>query len=274
MVKVSEVKNGYFQHDFFPQGDKKILHLLDELSYEGYGLFWKIVEFMHTNELAVGEERFVCGKEFEAKVKKILTEFQLFRIEDNKYISDRILRNISAQEEKKQKAATAANTRWQLSKFKEIYKEIFETEPVLSDKVIAAIRKMSSKVNNFESILPDVLYTMKCLKFDNNPEFKPSIDWLFEGKNFTQMLNGGYGDMRSWSDHKAFLARKKAEAENQGKEVTVDLETIVNKIDAINFIKSKIPKISTTKLLPPEMRKLAKKFDITLNDLRGEKNGI
>ena len=97
MAKVSEITAPYFSHDMYPQKDKSIVMLMDEFGYEGYGLYWRIVEFMHQNELCVGEERLIAGKDYVEKVKSILNNFDLFRIEDNRYISDRILRNLAEQ---------------------------------------------------------------------------------------------------------------------------------------------------------------------------------
>ena len=69
MTKVSKLKNPWFQHDLFPLGDKKIIKLIDIMGNEGYGLFWRIVEFMHKNELNAGEENLIAGKENAAKIQ-------------------------------------------------------------------------------------------------------------------------------------------------------------------------------------------------------------
>ncbi len=109
MTKVSEIVEPYFSHDIASRQDRDIILLLDEMGYEGYGLFWAVVEFMHRNKLRVGEERLIAGKDYAEKVTHILNDFELFRIEDGEYISDRILRNINKQTEKSKKASAAIN---------------------------------------------------------------------------------------------------------------------------------------------------------------------
>ena len=91
MAKVSEIIEPYFSHDISSRQDRNIILLLDEMGYEGYGLWWAVVEFMHRNQLKVGEERLIAGKDNAEKVKRILNDFDLFRIEDDEYVSDRIL---------------------------------------------------------------------------------------------------------------------------------------------------------------------------------------
>ena len=50
MPKICDFEKPYFQHDFFAMSDKKIRKLIFELGYEGYGIFWAVVEFMHREE--------------------------------------------------------------------------------------------------------------------------------------------------------------------------------------------------------------------------------
>lgn len=277
-TKVSEITAPYFSHDMYPQKDKSIVMLMDELGYEGYGLYWRIVEFMHQNELCVGEERLIAGKSYIEKVTSILNDFNLFRVEDGKYISDRILRNLAEQKEKMESKSKAAKTRWGLSTLKKIYIEIFGKAPVLSDEEIERYFKLSDKIEDFKTKLPDILFTVKKLKFANNPDLDPSINWLLAKNNLNKLLNGEFGPLLSWEKHKKELEQKKKSAE-QKEQTTIQqeqenqmliaqIDSICNKIDAIEFI---INRNSDLNFINPSHKPLMQKFDITKKELENYK---
>lgn len=279
MAKVSEITAPYFSHDMYPQKDKSIVMLMDELGYEGYGLYWRIVEFMHQNELCVGEERLIAGKDYVEKVKSILNNFDLFRIEDNRYISDRILRNLAEQKEKMESKSKAAKARWGLSSLKKIYIEIFGKAPVLSDEEIETYLKLTDKIEDFKTKLPDILFTVKKLKFENNPNFDPSINWLLANKNLPKLLNGEFGPLLSWGKHKKELEQKKKSAEQkeqselqqeqENQKLIAQIDSICNKIDAIEFI---VNRNSDLNFINPAHKSLMQKFDITKKELENYKD--
>lgn len=274
MAKVSEITAPYFSHDMYPQKDKSIVMLMDEYGYEGYGLYWRIVEFMHQNELKVGEERLIAGKAYVEKVKSILNDFDLFRIEDDQYISDRILRNLAEQKEKMESKSKAAKARWGLSNLKKTYIEIFGKAPVLSDEEIEKYFKLTDKIEDFKTKLPDVLFTVKKLKFENNPDLDPSINWLLDKTNLHKLLNGQFGPLLSWEKHKKELEQKKKsaeqneQAENQqaqeNQKRLAQIDSIENKIDAIEFI---VNQNSNLNFINPAHKSLMQKFDITKKEL-------
>lgn len=274
MAKVSEITAPYFSHDMYPQKDKSIVMLMDELGYEGYGLYWRIVEFMHQNELCIGEERLIAGKDYVEKVKSILNDFNLFRIEDNRYISDRILRNLAEQKEKIETKSKAAKARWGLSYLKKVYIEIFGKAPVLSDEEIETYLKLTDKIEDFKTKLPDILFTVKKLKFENNPNLNPSINWLLANKNLPKLLNGQFGPLLSWEKHKKKLEQKEKanekeeqtelQQEEKEQKLTIQMDAIKNKIEAIEFI---VNQNSNLNFINPAHKNLMKKFDITKKEL-------
>ena len=280
MAKVSEITAPYFSHDMYPQKDKSIVMLMDEYGYEGYGLYWRIVEFMHQNELKVGEERLIAGKDYVEKVKSILNDFDLFRIEDDQYISDRILRNLAEQKEKMESKSKAAKARWGLSNLKKTYIEIFAKAPVLSDEEIEKYFKLTDKIEDFKTKLPDILFTVKKLKFENNPDFDPSINWLLDKTNLHKLLNGQFGPLLSWEKHKKELEQKKIsaeqneQAENQQEQENqkrlAQIDSIENKIDAIEFI---VNQNSNLNFINPAHKSLMQKFDITKKELENYSKG-
>lgn len=271
-AKTSSITEPYFSHDLFSREDKQIKLLIEEMGFEGYGLFWAIVEFMHRNTLKIGEERLVVGKANCEKVERILNDFGLFRIEDGEYVSDRILENIRKQEEKSKKASSAASAKWALSALKKAYIEVFGTEPCLDDPDIKAFLSSYNKFPVFKTRLKDVLYTLKKLKFENNKDFVPSINWLFQDNNLSKLLNGGFGELRSWSAHKQYLEQQKQEnlehVRGLGDE-RFDMNTVSSKTDAIELVLNNSTYVDVKKKLVvnPEYSGLIKKFDLSMTEL-------
>lgn len=266
MAKVSEITEPYFSHDISARQDKSIIFLIEEMGFEGYGLFWAVVEFMHRNKLNVGEERLVVGKDNADKVLRILNDFKLFRIEDGEYISDRIQNNISKQEEKSKKAKVAANTKWILSALKKAHIDVFGKEPVLNDDEVKVFLNYSNKIPNLKDKLPDLLYTTQRLKFENKPDFVGSVNWLLKQGNLTQMLNGGFGELKNWQAHKNWLMRQ----ECKGIEFTFDIDAVSSKAEAEELVltHSNFDAKKNRFIVDPEYTGLIGKFDLSKEKLR------
>lgn len=271
-TKTSSITEPYFSHDISSRQDKDIILLIDEMGFEGYGLFWAVVEFMHRNKLNVGEERLVVGKAYADKIERILNDFNLFRIENDEYISDRILANISKQEEKSKKASSAASAKWALSALKKAYLEVFEVEPCLKDEEIKNFLKYFNKFSILKDRLKDVLYTLKKLKFENNKDFTPSINWLLESNNLTKLINGAWGELRNWQAHKDYIAQQKKEKEQTLRglnDTRFDINSVSSKADAIELVLTNSTFIDATNrlVINPEYSGLVKKFDLSMSEL-------
>ena len=269
MAKVSEIVEPYFSHDVSSRQDRSIILLLDEMGYEGYGLFWAVVEFMHRNKLRVGEERLIAGKEYSDKVKQVLNDFELFRVEDDEYISDRILRNISKQEEKSKKASAAATAKWAMSALKTAHIEVFGIEPILEE-----VKKFLTYINRIPDLkdrLCDVLYTTQKLKFENKPDFVGSINWLLKETHLTQMLHGGFGEIKSWQKHKEW--QKKQEQKDKQGLTDFDIDTVGSVVDAKELVlsHSHFDKTKNQFIVEPQYVGLIDKFELSRKELRKEK---
>lgn len=303
MAKVSEITEPYFSHDIAARQDEKILKMLfsfrkraKEMSREelesfvalgSYGLFWAIVEYMHRNQLAVTDSDVIADdlripEEF---VKMVLNDFELFRIENGQYISDRILKNINKQEEKSSANSKAAKARWVLSKLKSDYMEIYGVAPALSDKEVAIFLKYSEQIENFKDNLADYLYTTKLLKFENNPKFNPSINWLLTDNHLPKLVNGEYGKISSWA--KAVAARKAQEKQEQIEQAkqeknSFNIETVPTRVEAVKILLRNCQWIKGLNRLQiyANAEPLLKKFDIDRNEIKelklkelGDSNG-
>lgn len=276
MVKVSSVTEPYFSHDYSTREKKEIKKLILDMGFEGYGLYWAIVEFMYRNELMIGEEALVIDKSYEEKIKSILNNYKLFHIDENCYISDRIIKTIEKQEEKSKNSKQAIETRWLISDFCSSYKAVMGDEPVLSDSDICSLKKHAKKIDDLRTKLPDILYTLKTLRFENNPKFVPTINWLLESNNLVKLLNGGYGELKSWKKHKEYLQAKEKERlaeeliKQQEAEHVFDIETVTSKAEAIELLVKNAVYIKAQNQckINPVFSPLLKKFDIALSEIK------
>ena len=290
MVKVSEITEPYFSHDISTRCDEKILKMLfafrksaKEMSREelesfvpmaAYGIFWAIVEYMHRNVLEIEDTEVLSDdlRVAEKFIKMILNEFGLFREEEGKYISDRILRNINKQEEKSNSRAKAAKAKWILSSLKSLCKEILNIDVVLDDSEKAKFLNYSERIENFKEKLPDILYTTKLLKFDNNPKFNPSVNWLLRDNHLGNLLSGEYGEMKSWSKHLAALKKleEQKQAEEQDNEPAEIYTHISSKAVALDILATKC-KVYQQKIIglgDPNLSELKNRFDISESELK------
>lgn len=279
MPKVSEIVNPYFAHDMTAKSDEKILKMFFDFRkysisvsdqtlqilapYAAYGIFWSVVEYMHRNTLSVDDVE-ILADELRVDVEilnKILNEYNLFKIENGYYVSDRINKNLNKVEEKASKASSAASKRWSLSNLKKVYKEIFNETPVLKPSEAEAYLTYANSIDDFKDRLPDILYSLKKLKFDDIPNFKPSINWLLEGNNLPKLLNGQYGKLKSWSNHLEYVSNRQGLIQETPE---VQAPEIDSKEAAIKYIKDYS---GSTKFLSPFAKELLQKFDINKEEL-------
>ena len=261
----------FLYHDLSARQSKELMLLIEDMGFEGYGLFWAIVEFMHKNNLKVGEERFVAGKEYVEKIKEILTNYGLFHTENDFYVSERIKRNLEKQKSKSEQASDAAKIKWLTADFEKYFTEIFGGEPVLEKEDIEALRDYSAKIKNFRKILPDILYTLSLIKWNGKAEgYYPSVGWLLSEHNLSEIVNGKYGKLKSWKEEKERRKKQKraeelalaaAEAEKQNE---FNLNNFTGKAEAVEFLRENIKDV---KHIIPPYKAIMKQFDITVKEL-------
>ena len=291
MAKTSEITKPYFSHDESASQDGKILKMFRDfrkLSKEmtreelesfvavgAYGIFWRIVEFMHGNNLLVDDVDVIADDlRIDTKfIEMILNNYELFRIEGDCYISDRILKNLNKQQSKSEKNKKSAETRWLLSDFDKNFEDIFGKKPVLSSDEIEALKKYSQQISDLREKLPDLLYTLKGLKFETDTKFVPSANWLLKGNNLLRLYNGEFGKLKHKLTEKEIAEQKKKQEQEEAKrnepsELELQVEKISSKADALDLIveqyKGKSIPMSMGKIfILPTLKDLMNKFDIT-----------
>lgn len=108
----------YFSHDSNAANDDKILALRMKHGWEGYGLFWALIErlreskdFMSVKDYNVIAFSFRTSPE---KIKSIINDFGLFAFtEDGKsFYSERLVKSMELKNQKSEKAREKAMKRW------------------------------------------------------------------------------------------------------------------------------------------------------------------
>lgn len=292
MAKTSEITKPYFSHDESASQDGKILKMFrdfrkmsKEMTREelesfvavgAYGVFWRIVEFMHGNNLLVDDVDVLADDlRIDTKyIQQILNDYELFRIEGDCYISDRILKNLNKQQSKSEKNKKSAETRWLLSDFDKNYEDVFGKKPVLSSEEIEALKKYSQQISDLREKLPDLIYTLKGLKFETDTKFVPSANWLLKGNNLLRLYNGEFGKLRHRKTEKeikaeeAELNAEQLEREESEKKRQAEIDSIDSKADAIEYISKYTFNAGGKLFVNPAVQPLQTKFDITIQELR------
>lgn len=259
----------FFSHDIGTRQNGSIIKLLMELGWEGYGLWWAIVEYMHRNEFPVTDESVVAYelRSNNAIIHKIMNNYDLFKIENGLYISDRILRNLDYRETKSEQSQEAANIRWLLVAFNKAYEREFGERPVLSTEEVEALKRYDNKIDDFRNKLPDIIYTLKGLKFETDINFKPCANWLLAKNNLARLVHGEFGKLKHRKTEKEIQEEQKKkeqeEKERNHSDFSEQLEKICNKIDALDLVSNYVTKQSGRLFIMPPLKKLMEKFDIT-----------
>ena len=106
----------YFSHDSNAQHDPKMIKLIYNLGWEGYGLYWGIVERLRNEKdycMPTDYECIAMAMRTECeRIKSIIEDYNLFVIEDDYFYSKSLLERMKLREIKSEKARESAYKRW------------------------------------------------------------------------------------------------------------------------------------------------------------------
>jgi len=94
----------YFPHDYEPTGDPKIQALIGEYGATGYGIFWRVVEMLHSNAehklpfkkyifLAIAKQLLTSVQQTEAIIQYCINDCELFVSDGEFFWSKRVNTN-------------------------------------------------------------------------------------------------------------------------------------------------------------------------------------
>lgn len=144
--KKQKVKEAYyFSHDGNARNDEKLLAVRMKYKWEGYGLFWAIVEKLReSTDYTLSKDYNLIAFDLRtdaSMIKSLIEDFGLFVFtEDGKYFySERLSNSMKFKETKSKKASENALKRWAKN---DSYTDVMQTH---SDR--NAIKRKESKVN-------------------------------------------------------------------------------------------------------------------------------
>jgi len=114
------MKKTYFNHDSTARNDYRIIKLRATLGYEGYGVFWSLLELLFTEENKICMSQYeilAYGLQCDSKIlKQVIEDFDLFVIEDGCFYSRRLNNQIEEINNKSNIAKENAKKRWNNAK--------------------------------------------------------------------------------------------------------------------------------------------------------------
>lgn len=107
----------YFPHDYNARHDLRIQALIEDCGASGYGIFWSIVELLHEEEghcLSYEDFTFkAVAKQMSTTVEQVIQvvdtciKYQLFKMEDKCFHSERVMKNVGKRQEISEKRSKA-----------------------------------------------------------------------------------------------------------------------------------------------------------------------
>jgi len=105
----------YFSHDYNSRSDEKIKKLIYQHGYEGYGIYWAIIEELYQNANAMQMECERIAFELRTdsnRICSIIQDFDLFVVEDGYFNSPSVQKRLDLRNNKSIKARESAKKRW------------------------------------------------------------------------------------------------------------------------------------------------------------------
>lgn len=108
----------YFSHDYEAIGDPKLQALVGEFGAVGYGVFWRIIEMLHSDQdhklplkqyifIAIAKQMLTSAEQIEAIIKQSIEVYELFNSDGQYFWSDRVNRNFELRAQLSEKRAIA-----------------------------------------------------------------------------------------------------------------------------------------------------------------------
>lgn len=100
----------YFPHEYAATNDPKIQALIGEYGAAGYGIYWRIVEMLHSANthilplkkyiyLAIAKQMLTNAEQIEAMLTACINDYELINSDGVNFWIDRVLRNIETRQE-------------------------------------------------------------------------------------------------------------------------------------------------------------------------------
>ena len=292
-------KNTYFSHDHYAREDQKIKNMLTHFRKESEDkakaavcVFWWIIEDMHKEDyfadrLETYADNYRCSVEF---LKSILNDFDLFHIEDNCYVSERVKKNLKEQKERKIKAQKAAYFRWK-KEYPPKEEEPEEVDNEVVDKIINLFKEEFNKeeqivsVENREKIYKITRKNALTLEHWKKIFHTAKRGWNIDGKNkkpsfeiilnkWDNFANDDYYLAPDTSGIEQAKKKEAEEAERRRRQEQESKQAYLAEKEAVNNAKSAIAFLNKYFCLPKNaltsskiVKELSAKYGFTIKEL-------
>jgi hypothetical protein len=153
------MKKTFFNHDSNARNDIRVIKLRAKLGYEGYGIFWAVLEllFSEENKLCIEDyETLSYGLQCDAnKLKQVIEDFDLFVVEDNCFYSRRLYEHIEEINLKSQKAKESINKRWNNTDVIRSNKDS-TTSISISKAKVKKIKSIENRIEDFKKSIHSI----------------------------------------------------------------------------------------------------------------------
>jgi hypothetical protein len=146
----------YFSHDYSAREDEKIKALMFAHKWNGYGIYWALIETLYQNngfiQLNYARIAFELRTD-ETVIDSIVNDFGLFKINGDKFTSESVLRRIKLRDEKSNIARENITKRWN----KDSSEHTGVIPPYNEGNTIKVKESKEKEINNIY-----ILYPSKC----------------------------------------------------------------------------------------------------------------
>jgi uncharacterized protein YdaU (DUF1376 family) len=110
-----EFKTNYFNHDFSASNDPKIIRMESICGLEGYAVYFKLIEMLHSNKGVIINDlqslayTFRCDKKL---INTVVNDFDLFVVDDTEISSNRVKEQLQRIVKKSSIGKANAEKRW------------------------------------------------------------------------------------------------------------------------------------------------------------------
>lgn len=158
-------KSYYFSHDYNAANDTKVLFLRHQLGMEGYGIYWFVIERLADagGKLPIDLIPVLAMQmnSTDIKVKGVIMQFDLFKIEEGEFWSERLNEHLGLRAKLSQSGKNGAINRWKNG----------EANGVAIGEVNAKKRKENKNKENTKDIFINNINLYKDLLGDSYEEF-------------------------------------------------------------------------------------------------------
>lgn len=171
MAKEYMKESFYFPHDYEAANDPKVQALLSEYGGIGYGVFWRIIELLHSDEehkipmkqyifIAIAKQMLASAEQIMAIVNFAINECELFETDGDFIWSKRVNRNFLRRKEISEKRSISgklgAEKKWAMANAKQNLAKHGKGKEK-KEKEIKENKDIINKENEKDFVFPDWL---------------------------------------------------------------------------------------------------------------------